>query len=144
VEAIGDHGCEYMTGGTVVILGTTGRNFAAGMSGGVAYVLDEPGNFANHCNTQMVGLERLEDPSDIAELRQIIQNHFNYTGSLKAKQVLESWNEQMKNFVKVMPRDYKRVVQAIKNAIDSGLTGDEALNAAFEANARDVARVGGG
>ncbi len=144
VEAIGDHGCEYMTGGTVVILGTTGRNFAAGMSGGVAYVLDEPGNFANHCNTQMVGLERLEDPSDIAELRQIIQNHFTYTGSLKAKQVLESWDEQMKHFVKVMPRDYKRVVQAIKTAIDSGLTGDEALNAAFEANARDVARVGGG
>jgi glutamate synthase (ferredoxin) len=144
VEAIGDHGCEYMTGGTVVILGTTGRNFAAGMSGGVAYVLDEPGNFANHCNTQMVGLERLEDPSDIAELRQIIQNHFNYTGSLKAQQVLEFWDEQMKNFVKVMPRDYKRVVQAIKTAIDSGLTGDEALNAAFEANARDIARVGGG
>lgn len=144
VEAIGDHGCEYMTGGRVVILGETGRNFAAGMSGGVAYVLDEAGDFATRCNTQMVGLERLEDPSEIAEVRQLIQQHADYTGSQKAKRILESWDEQYPKFVKVMPRDYKRVLQAIQEAIDSGLSGDDALNAAFESNARNAARVGGG
>jgi glutamate synthase (ferredoxin) len=144
VEAIGDHGCEYMTGGRVVILGQTGRNFAAGMSGGVAYILDEIGDFANHCNTQMVGLERVEDPEEVAELRQMIQRHYDYTQSTKAKQVLDRWEEMLPKFVKVMPRDYKRVLQALKEALNSGLSGDDALNAAFEANLRDVARVGGG
>ncbi len=145
VEAIGDHGCEYMTGGKVVILGQTGRNFAAGMSGGVAYVLDEPGDFPQHCNTQMVGLERVaDDPAEVAELRQMIQRHYDYTQSAKAKQVLDRWTEMLPKFVKVMPRDYKRVLQALKEALNSGLSGDEALNAAFEANLRDVARVGGG
>ena len=75
VEAVGDHGCEYMTGGRVVVLGPTGRNFAAGMSGGVAYVLDEAGDFAVRCNQQMVGLESLEDPAEIEEIRQMIQRH---------------------------------------------------------------------
>jgi glutamate synthase (ferredoxin) len=143
VEAIGDHGCEYMTGGRVVILGSTGRNFAAGMSGGVAYVLDEAGDFAMRCNTQMVGLETLEDPSEIAEVRQIIQKHVDYTKSDKAKIVLSRWEEMVPKFVKVMPKDYKRVLQAINNAVASGLSGDDALNAAFEENARDVARIGG-
>jgi glutamate synthase (ferredoxin) len=143
VEAVGDHGCEYMTGGKVVVLGTTGRNFAAGMSGGVAYILNESGDFANRCNNQMVDLETLDDPEEIAELRQIIQNHAAYTGSEKAKQVLEHWEAILPKFVKVMPRDYKRVLQAIKNAIAAGLSGDDALTAAFEENARDVARIGG-
>jgi len=143
VEAVGDHGCEYMTGGKVVILGTTGRNFAAGMSGGVAYILDEAGDFATRCNTQMVGLETLDDPEEITELHQLIQNHANYTGSEKAAAVLANWDAMLPKFVKVMPKDYKRVLQAIKDAIASGLTGDEALTAAFEANARDVARIGG-
>jgi glutamate synthase (ferredoxin) len=142
-EAVGDHGCEYMTGGRVVILGSTGRNFAAGMSGGVAYVLDEAGDFATRCNTQMVGLERLEDPSEIAEVRQIIQKHVDYTKSDKAKMVLSRWEEMVPKFVKVMPKDYKRVLQAINKAVASGLSGDDALNAAFEENARDVARIGG-
>ncbi len=136
VEAIGDHGCEYMTGGRVVILGETGRNFAAGMSGGVAYVLDETGDFATRCNTEMVGLERLEDQSEIAEVRQLIQQHYDYTCSDKAKRLLDRWDESYPKLVKVMPRDYKRVLQAIKEAIDSGLSGDDALNAAFESNAR--------
>jgi glutamate synthase (ferredoxin) len=144
VEAVGDHGCEYMTGGKVVVLGSTGRNFAAGMSGGIAYILDETGDFSTRCNTQMVGLESLEDPEEIADLQQMIQRHATYTGSPKAAHVLAHWQEMMPKFVKVMPRDYKRVLQAIKDALASGLSGDDALTAAFEANARDVARIGGG
>jgi glutamate synthase (ferredoxin) len=143
VELIGDHGCEYMTGGKVFILGKTGRNFAAGMSGGVAYVLDEQGDFATRCNTQMVGLETLTDPSEIAEVRVTIQKHADYTRSAKALRLLADWDAVVPKFVKVMPRDYKRVLQAIQNALSAGLSGDDALNAAFEENARDVARIGG-
>jgi glutamate synthase (ferredoxin) len=143
VESVGDHGCEYMTGGKVVVLGSTGRNFAAGMSGGVAYILDEQGDFATRCNTQMVGLEALEDAEEINDLYQMIQRHAEYTNSQKASKVLASWEEMVPKFVKVMPRDYKRVLQAIEKAIASGLSGDDALTAAFEENARDVARIGG-
>jgi glutamate synthase (ferredoxin) len=143
VEAVGDHGCEYMTGGKVVVLGATGRNFAAGMSGGVAYILDEVGDFATRCNQQMVGLEKLEEPEEIHDLYEMIERHANYTGSQKATQVLASWEEMVPKFVKVMPKDYKRVLQAIESAIAAGLSGDDALAAAFEENARDVARIGG-
>jgi len=143
VEAVGDHGCEYMTGGKVVILGTTGRNFAAGMSGGVAYILDEIGDFSTRCNTSMVLLEALEDPEEIKDLRTIIQNHLNYTKSNKAKEVLANWETILPKFVKVIPKDYKRVLQCLKKAFESGLSGDDALAAAFEENARDVARIGG-
>ncbi|TRV02991.1 MAG: glutamate synthase large subunit [Microcystis wesenbergii Mw_MB_S_20031200_S109] len=142
VEAVGDHACEYMTGGKVVVLGPTGRNFAAGMSGGVAYVLDESGDFATRCNTQMVALEALEG-EEIDDLRELIQRHADYTNSQKAALVLANWSEMLPKFVKVMPKDYKRMLQCIKEALDSGLTGDSALDAAFEANARDVARIGG-
>ncbi|TRU19926.1 MAG: glutamate synthase large subunit [Microcystis aeruginosa Ma_SC_T_19800800_S464] len=142
VESVGDHACEYMTGGKVVVLGPTGRNFAAGMSGGVAYVLDESGDFATRCNTQMVALEALEG-EEIDDLRELIQRHADYTNSQKAALVLANWSEMLPKFVKVMPKDYKRMLQCIKEALDSGLTGDSALDAAFEANARDVARIGG-
>jgi len=142
VESVGDHACEYMTGGKVVVLGPTGRNFAAGMSGGVAYVLDESGDFATRCNTQMVALEALEG-EEIDDLRELIQRHADYTHSQKAALVLANWSEMLPKFVKVMPKDYKRMLQCIKEALDSGLTGDSALDAAFEANARDVARIGG-
>ncbi len=142
VESVGDHACEYMTGGKVVVLGPTGRNFAAGMSGGVAYVLDESGDFATRCNTQMVALEAL-DGEEIDDLRELIQRHADYTQSQKAALVLANWSEMLPQFVKVMPKDYKRMLQCIKEALDSGLTGDSALDAAFEANARDVARIGG-
>ncbi|MCA2660042.1 MAG: glutamate synthase large subunit [Microcystis sp. M049S2] len=142
VESVGDHACEYMTGGKVVVLGPTGRNFAAGMSGGVAYVLDESGDFATRCNTQMVALEALEG-EEIDDLRELIQRHADYTQSQKAALVLANWSEMLPQFVKVMPKDYKRMLQCIKEALDSGLTGDSALDAAFEANARDVARIGG-
>jgi glutamate synthase (ferredoxin) len=144
VEAIGDHGCEYMTGGRAIILGSTGRNFAAGMSGGVAYVLDETGDFSTRCNQQMVGLESLTEPEEIADLKHTIEQHVNYTKSEKGSKILAHWEEMLPKFVKVMPKDYKRVLQAIQNAIASGLSGDDALKAAFEANAKDVARIGGG
>jgi glutamate synthase (ferredoxin) len=143
VEGVGDHGCEYMTGGKVVVLGQTGRNFAAGMSGGVAYILDETGDFASRCNPQMVGLEPLEDKEEIDDLYQMIQRHSDYTQSQKAAKVLANWQELLPKFVKVMPKDYKRVLQAIASAIEAGLSGDDALTAAFEENARDVARIGG-
>jgi glutamate synthase (ferredoxin) len=143
VESIGDHGCEYMTGGQVIVLGTTGRNFAAGMSGGVAYILDEQGDFATRCNTQMVGLETLSDAEEIGKLKGSIEKHAQYTKSQKGISVLANWDEMVPKFVKVMPRDYKRVLQAIQNALASGLSGDDALNAAFEENSRDVARIGG-
>ena len=142
VEAVGDHGCEYMTGGKVVILGPTGRNFAAGMSGGVAYVLDEAGDFATRCNQQMVGLEKME-AAEAEEVRQLIQRHADYTKSQKAFKVLALWEEMAPKFVKVMPKDYKRVLQCLSKAQADGLSGDDALNAAFEANARDVARISG-
>ena len=143
VEGVGDHGCEYMTGGKVVVLGTTGRNFAAGMSGGVAYILDEKGDFATRCNKQMVGLEKVEG-AEGAELRALVQRHADLTGSQKAKALLANWDAAVTKFVKVMPKDYKRVLQAIATAQAKGLSGDAALQEAFEINARDEARVGGG
>jgi glutamate synthase (ferredoxin) len=144
VEAVGDHGCEYMTGGRVVILGPTGRNFAAGMSGGVAYILDEAGDFDRRCNLQMVALEKLEDPAEIAEVRQMIERHLEKTKSQRADRVLSAWDSKVPKFVKVMPKDYKRVLQALKRAEQSGLSGEDAIMAAFQENARDVSRIGGG
>jgi glutamate synthase (ferredoxin) len=143
VESIGDNGCEYMTGGRVVILGLAGRNFGAGMSGGVAYVLDEVGNFATRVNPQMVGIEKLEDAAEIAEVRQLIENHLKYTKSTRAKAVLDNWSALVPKFVKVMPKDYKRMLACIKKAHEQGLTGEEAIMAAFEENSRDTSRVGG-
>ena len=110
VEGVGDHGCEYMTGGRVVILGVTGRNFAAGMSGGVAYVLDEEGTFRDRCNADLVDLEPLTATADIDEARALIEKHLRYTGSAVAERVLAHWDEARDVFVKVMPRDYKRVL----------------------------------
>jgi glutamate synthase (ferredoxin) len=144
VESVGDHGCEYMTGGTVVVLGKTGRNFAAGMSGGVAYVLDLNGDFSTRCNQQMVGLEKLSESAEVEQVRQIIEKHVKYTNSAHAKRILDDWANTASKFIKVMPKDYKRVLEALKDAQSRGLTGEEAIMAAFEKNARDEARVGGG
>ncbi|MBE7501924.1 MAG: glutamate synthase large subunit [Verrucomicrobiales bacterium] len=144
VEAVGDHGCEYMTGGTVVVLGPAGRNFAAGMSGGLAYVLDETGDFPKRCNLQMVGLEKLADPEEIETVRAMIQRHAELTRSQRALKMLVLWEDYVPKFVKVLPKDYKRVLQAFRRVKDSGLSGDDAWMAAFEENARDLARVGGG
>jgi len=143
VESVGDHGCEYMTGGRVVVLGQTGRNFAAGMSGGVAWVLDEAGQFSKHCNQQMVLLEKLEDPEEIEDVRLMIDRHAKYTRSQRAFKVLALWEEMAPKFVKVIPKDYKRMLQCMRRVEQTGLTGEEAVMAAFEENARDVARVGG-
>ncbi|MEL6178672.1 MAG: glutamate synthase subunit alpha, partial [Myxococcota bacterium] len=109
-EGVGDHGCEYMTGGRVVILGQTGRNFAAGMSGGVAYVLDEDGTFGERCNMGMVALEPL-DAEDLALVRTLVERHHVYTDSARAAGVLAHWERSVERFVKVMPIDYKRVLR---------------------------------
>lgn len=142
VEAVGDHGCEYMTGGRVVVLGATGKNFAAGMSGGIAYVLDEAGGFNIRCNKEMVELESVED-GDIDELKGMITKHYEYTGSDVAKRVLDEWDSFIPKFVKVMPKDYKRMLIAVKRVQRAGLSGEEALMTAFEENNRDLARVSG-
>ena len=111
VEGVGDHGCEYMTGGRVVILGTTGRNFAAGMSGGIAYVWDRDGEFRTRCNLATVELDRVESPEDIGELLEMIKLHYEYTQSRVAQHILDDWTKVFrKDFVKVMPIDYKRVL----------------------------------
>ncbi|MEN9633364.1 MAG: hypothetical protein RL077_1768 [Verrucomicrobiota bacterium] len=143
VEAIGDNGCEYMTGGNVVVLGRAGRNFGAGMSGGIGYVLDEAGDFAKRVNSQMVAIEKLESVQEITSLRAIIQKHLDYTKSERAKTILAQWDAFVPQFVKVMPKDYKRMLACIERAQAQGLTGDEAIMAAFEENARDTSRVGG-
>ncbi|HTV71167.1 MAG TPA: glutamate synthase large subunit [Rhizobiaceae bacterium] len=145
VEGVGDHGCEYMTGGVVVVLGNTGRNFAAGMSGGIAYVLDETGDFAERCNMSMVELEPVPEEDELMErlhhhggdmetkgridvmanmsgmdaerLHQLIENHFEYTGSTRAKQILDHWAEYLPRFVKVMPVEYRRALQEIEQQV---------------------------
>jgi glutamate synthase (NADPH/NADH) large chain len=110
VEGIGDHGCEYMTGGKAVILGPTGRNFGAGMSGGEAYVYDPEKTFPSKCNTDTFEIENLKEKKDIKELTRLISNHHKYTGSEIAKKILDHWEIEIKHFVKVMPTDYKRVL----------------------------------
>ncbi|MCK5082947.1 MAG: glutamate synthase subunit alpha, partial [Candidatus Omnitrophica bacterium] len=111
VEGIGEHGCEYMTGGRVVILGSTGRNFAAGMSGGIAYIWDRDGDFKKRCNLEMVELFPVEDERDIDELREMIENHYRYAESDVAKRILDRWEETLPQFVKVYPNDYRRILE---------------------------------
>ena len=111
VEGVGDHGCEYMTGGRAVILGPTGRNFAAGMSGGIAYVLDEAGDFLTKCNLEMVDLEKVDNRQAQDELRLLIEEHVKLTGSAVGQRVLDDWTAMIDKFVRVMPRDYKRYLQ---------------------------------
>jgi glutamate synthase (NADPH) large chain len=116
VEGVGDHACEYMTGGVAVVLGPTGRNFAAGMSGGVAFVLDEQSSFDRLCNKDMVSLEAVESEEDIALLRGVVERHLGWTGSTVAERVLENWDELLPRFVKVMPNDLKRVLEERQEA----------------------------
>ena len=110
VEGIGDHGCEYMTGGTVVVLGPTGRNFGAGMSGGIAYVLDEERTFVRQANPGMIDLEQLSEDEDIAALKQTIEQHLHFTASPKAKTILADWDNYVTKFVKVFPHEYRRAL----------------------------------
>ncbi|MCX7715561.1 MAG: glutamate synthase large subunit [Clostridia bacterium] len=131
VEGIGDHGCEYMTGGRVAVLGATGRNFAAGMSGGIAYVYDKNGGFEAKCNMGLVSLESLE-AEDADELKQMIEKHYKYTQSSVAKAILDDWNVEISKFVKVIPKDYKQIMTVLKESQSKGIGGEEALMLAFE------------
>ncbi len=143
VEGVGDHGCEYMTGGRVVVLGKTGRNFAAGMSGGIAYVLDTSGDFSSRCNMEMVQLFELEDDEEAELVRGLIEKHVNYTGSRLAWRVLDKWEESRKLLVRVYPNDYRRVMEAQEQARAEGVSEDEILMVAFERNVEDKLRAGG-
>jgi glutamate synthase (NADPH/NADH) large chain len=129
VEGVGDHGCEYMTGGRVVVLGSTGRNFGAGMSGGMAYVYDADGTFFTRLNREMVDLDPLDD-DDQVWLRDVIARHQAETGSVVAQHLLAGWIDEVERFVKVMPADYKRVLEAARLAEERGLSVDEAVMAA--------------
>jgi glutamate synthase (NADPH/NADH) large chain len=131
IEGVGDHGCEYMTGGRTVILGPTGRNFAAGMSGGIAYIWDQHGDFEAKCNLGTVDLDPVDAEEDAAELRELIEQHKEYTGSQQAERVLDAWPDVLSQFVKVMPIDYKRVLadrkkhdEEMEAAIHDDLTGE--------------------
>ena len=137
VEGLGDHGCEYMTGGLVLCLGKTGRNFGAGMSGGVAYIFDEDGDFlSSRLNTEMVKTYPLVECEDaeIDKVKNLISSHLECTGSSRAKYLLENWDDTSPKFIKVMPEDYERVLLALKKAEERGLQGDDAIQAAFEEN----------
>jgi glutamate synthase (ferredoxin) len=145
IEGVGDHGCEYMTGGEVVVLGETGRNFGAGMSGGIAYIYDVDGQFESRLNRDMVNLYRLIECEDdeVSKVRERIQRHHQLTQSERAAEILADWDSAVARFVKVLPRDYERMLNAFRKVEEQGLSGDEAAMAAFEENLKDISRVGG-
>jgi len=142
VEGVGDHGCEYMTAGRVVVLGATGRNFGAGMSGGIAYVFDEQGDFDSRFNPEMAGLGDL-GTEDADYVKQMIEKHVKITGSKRGQRILGQWDDCVSKFVKVLPRDYARAISAMSRAKAEGMTGDESMMAAFQENIQDVSRVSG-
>jgi glutamate synthase (ferredoxin) len=145
VESVGDHGCEYMTGGRVIVLGETGRNFAAGMSGGTAYVYDFDGLFEQRLNREMVNLYRLIEcaDEDIATVKAEIEKHVSVTCSERGRFLLDHWDAELPKFFKVLPRDYERMLACFRKVEEQGLSGDEAAMAAFEENLKDLSRVGG-
>jgi glutamate synthase (NADPH/NADH) large chain len=133
VEGLGDHGCEYMTGGRVVVLGPTGRNFGAGMSGGAAYVHDPDGRFPALVNYEMVDLDPLDD-DDLETVRSLVEAHQGHTGSPVAKGILDAWAVESAHFRKVMPKDYRRVLAVMAEAERAGLSEDEAVTKVMEAS----------
>jgi glutamate synthase (NADPH) large chain len=150
VEGVGDHGCEYMTGGRVIVIGKTGRNFAAGMSGGVAYILDESGaegaaggGFERVCNKEMVQLFPLSDPEEIAYVKRMLERHVEYTGSTRAQALLDDWRTTVGRFIRVVPNDYRRVIEAQARMREKGMTQAEAEMAAFDENVMDGRRAAG-
>jgi glutamate synthase (ferredoxin) len=143
VEGVGDHGCEYMTGGRVVVLGATGRNFGAGMSGGIAYILDEDRQFERRCNKEMVSISPLDDAEEIEIVLSMIRKHAQATGSKRAQEILVRWTEMRPLFSRVVPNDYGRVLEAQRQMRQKGLSNEEAEMAAFELNAKDAARAYG-
>ncbi len=132
-----------MTGGTVIILGKTGRNFGAGMSGGVAYVYDEDGSFAEHCNTDMVGMYPVDDEQDCAMLLSWIKKHVATTDSALGRRIADDFDARCSKFIKVMPHDYRRALEAMQEVEAAGMSGDDAVMAAFEKNVHDPSRVSG-
>ena len=133
VEGTGDHGCEYMTGGTVVVLGKTGKNFAAGMSGGIAYVLDEDTSLYKRVNKQLVSMEAVSNKYDVLELKQLITEHVAYTNSKKGKEILDNFGEYLPKFKKIMPHDYKKMLNMIVQMEEKGLSSEQAQIEAFYA-----------
>ena len=136
VEGVGDHGCEYMTGGCVVVLGPTGKNFAAGMSGGIAYVLDEDRSFYKRLNKELVSFEDVSNKYDVLELKGLIQEHVAYTNSEKGKRILDHFSEYLPKFKKIVPHDYRRMMNAIVQMEEKGLNSEQAQIEAFYANIR--------
>ncbi|OIU68776.1 glutamate synthase large subunit [Rossellomorea aquimaris] len=141
VEGVGDHGCEYMTGGKVVILGKTGRNFAAGMSGGTAYILDEDGSFGSRCNKELVLLQPLFDPEETKEVYDMIQNYVDYTNSANGKKILDNWDAYVSKFVRVIPKSYLKMKERISELEDSGLEKFDAEMTAFEESTKKLEAV---
>ena len=134
VEGVGDHGCEYMTGGRVAVLGPTGKNFAAGMSGGIAYVLDEKRDLYKRVNKALVSLEEVTGKYDVQELKEMIQEHVAYTNSARGKEILEHFGEYLPKFKKIMPHDYRRMMNTIVQMEEKGLSSEQAQIEAFYAN----------
>ena len=132
VEGVGDHGCEYMTGGKAVILGKTGRNFAAGMSGGIAYVLDEDHDLYLRVNKELVSIEQLTEEYDIKELRNMIEAHVKATGSAKGRKILADFEQYIPEFKKIVPRDYSRMLESIAALEAKGMPKDKAEMEAFK------------
>ena len=135
VEGVGDHGCEYMTGGRAVILGNVGKNFAAGMSGGIAYVLDEKSDLYTKVNKNMVSIEKITSKYDVLELKELISQHVQYTNSQKGKAVLENFGDYLPKFKKIIPHEYERMQMLIVQMEEKGLSSEQAQIEAFYANA---------
>lgn len=131
VEGVGDHGCEYMTGGCVVVLGQVGKNFAAGMSGGIAYVLDMDSTLYKRVNKDMVNIERVTDKYDVQELKGMIQEHVSYTNSEAGKRILDKFEEYLPKFKKIIPEDYEKMMAAIIQMEEKGLSREKAKIEAF-------------
>ncbi len=136
VEGVGDHGCEYMTGGRVVVLGSTGKNFAAGMSGGIAYVLDEDNDLYMRVNKEMVSMSEITNKYDVIELKEMIQEHVAATNSEKGKLILDNFGEYLPKFKKIIPFDYDRMLKTIVQMEEKGLSAEQAQIEAFYANAK--------
>ena len=144
VEGVGDHGCEYMTGGTVIVLGETGKNFAAGMSGGVAYVFDESNGFRNQCNQEQVYLDPVDNKTEFQIVFGMIEKHVHYTHSPLGKQLLENWAAMKGRFVRVIPKDYLEMTERIKHLQARGISKNKAALVAFEESKQAVNSIKNG
>ncbi len=131
VEGVGDHGCEYMTGGRAVILGQIGKNFAAGMSGGVAYVLDENNDLYTKINKEMVSISKITSKYDVQELKEMIEAHVNYTNSVKGKEILDNFKDYLPKFKKIIPHEYNKMLMTVMQMEEQGLSSRQAQIEAF-------------